>query len=38
MPKIALIGLSFGGEVKLGYLMLNNLDDISFQLNCAEGE
>ena len=38
MPKIAPIGLNFGGEVGLGYLMLNNLDDISFQLNCAEGE
>ena len=38
MPKIALTGLNFGEEVGLGYLMLNHLDNISFQLNCAKRE
>ena len=38
MPKTAPIGLNFGGEIGLGYLVLNNLDDISFQLNCAKRE
>ena len=38
MPKIAPIRLNFGEEVGLRYLMLNHLDNISFQLNCAKRE